>query len=797
MRGFIRSLAWLSVPTALGVFVACNNKGPTSPSTLSPGQPSGCAFTVGEPPNAPIGSSGAEFSVSVTTSAGCSWTASSSSAFVAPVGPASGTGTGSVRFAVQPNDLSPRQAAVIVAGKSLTIVQDGPLPNSCQWSVFPTAAAAPPGGSELKVEVTSTNGVDCAWTATANTAFMNVRAGGVGTGDGAAVLQVVPNNDPEARVGTATVAGQTVTVLQESSAPSQCEFTVTPVGSTAMPSAGGSIPVNVKKTQGSNCPWIAQSQAPFLIMDGTFGRNDGITFISVQANGFAARSGTVVIAGRTLTITQIASTVPCAFSISPKQATAVSPLGTSTTFNLMKTQGDWCPWTVESQATFLVVLSRPTGSNEATIYVQVAPNSGDSRTGTIIAGGQTYTVVQNGPSKEPVGVCSYRLQPGSVNFGAAASSTSVSLSTTSGENCPWNAQASSPFITVDRPTGVVNNLNPMNTVFVGANTGAARSGTVTFAPGVVLNVTQAAGLPSNAAAVIRLDSDAGDSILHGQSRSITLVGPQLETLLDPGQGGLTLNTSFGTNPPLMMRFEAPAGQSLVSGYYDHAQRFSSSGHSGLDVTYNGSGCNDLTGRVQINEAVFGSGGVVTRFHARFEQHCGNSSAALRGEVWIDAAGSQAPPSLPPFPSAPATPTTVFSFQSDPGDVIGLGQQGTHTLASAVFTPKYSTTDPEVTINIKPSVGNWSLRFRGPSGQFLTPGTYDPAGDPAAAGNALLRVTGPGTCSGSTLSGKFTVLEALYGTNGDVYRFRATFEARCGASSATLRGEIYVVADPWR
>jgi hypothetical protein len=42
-----------------------------------------------------------------------------------------------------------------------------------------------------------------------------------------------------------------------------------------------------------------------------------------------------------------------------------------------------------------------------------------------------------------------------------------------------------------------------------------------------------------------------------------------------------------------------------------------------------------------------------------------------------------------------------------------------------------------------------------------------------------------------------VLEAVYGTNGDVYRFRAIFETHCGASSATLRGEIYVVADPWR
>jgi len=248
---------------------------------------------------------------------------------------------------------------------------------------------------------------------------------------------------------------------------------------------------------------------------------------------------------------------------------------------------------------------------------------------------------------------------------------------------------------------------------------------------------------------------------------------------------------------MRIRFEAPSGQSLASGYYDHAQRFSWSGQPGLDASYNGAGCNDLTGRLQINEASFGADGVINRFHARFEQHCGGSSAAMRGEVWIDAAGSTSPPPLPAFPATPATPTTVFSYQSDPGDVLGLGQQGTFTLANAAFIPRFATTAAEVNILVRPTAGSlWTLQFKAPSGQFVTPGTYDPAADPSTPGNAFLRVTGPGSCVGA-LAGKFTVLEAVYGTNGDVYRFRATFEARCATSSATLRGEIFTVADPWR
>jgi hypothetical protein len=42
-----------------------------------------------------------------------------------------------------------------------------------------------------------------------------------------------------------------------------------------------------------------------------------------------------------------------------------------------------------------------------------------------------------------------------------------------------------------------------------------------------------------------------------------------------------------------------------------------------------------------------------------------------------------------------------------------------------------------------------------------------------------------------------ILEIVLGPQGEIERLHATFEQRCGSSTATLRGEIRIVADPWR
>jgi hypothetical protein len=241
--------------------------------------------------------------------------------------------------------------------------------------------------------------------------------------------------------------------------------------------------------------------------------------------------------------------------------------------------------------------------------------------------------------------------------------------------------------------------------------------------------------------------------------------------------------------------QSPSGQPLAAGIFNRAQGWpvQTSSQPGLNVDWNSNGC-AATGRFAIGQVVLDASGNLQKFHAAFEQHCDHSSAALRGTIWIDMQGSTTPPAPPVLPAV-TTPTTFFSFTSDPGDVLGNGGSGSFALANSTFVASGEST--QVSVRVAPNGTPFFFRFKSPNGQVLQPGTYDPvAGNLSSAGAALF-TTGPGAVCSGTVSGRFTILEYVYGTQGDLYSFHATFELRCGTATAAFRGEIQVMADPWR
>jgi hypothetical protein len=109
--------------------------------------------------------------------------------------------------------------------------------------------------------------------------------------------------------------------------------------------------------------------------------------------------------------------------------------------------------------------------------------------------------------------------------------------------------------------------------------------------------------------------------------------------------------------------------------------------------------------------------------------------------------------------------------------------------------------PTVSIRVQSPLGaglSWSINLEAPSGARLLPGIYanatrHPFQSPGVPG---LSVSGNGAgCN--TLTGSFVVVEAVYGPRDEVLRFRATFEQHCEGAVPALRGEIFIVADPWR
>jgi hypothetical protein len=187
----------------------CNVTPPTCTYSISPGS---MHFNAG---------GGSDVTVNVTAGAGCAWTATNSSpAFIVITGGASGTGNGTVTYAVLANTTtSPRSGTLTIAGQTFTITQDAAA--SCSsFSITPTSLLFNAGGGSGSI-VNVTAGAGCAWTAQSNNpSFITITSGATGSGNGTVTYSVTANPSTSQRTGTMTIAGQTFTVTQNGAASS-------------------------------------------------------------------------------------------------------------------------------------------------------------------------------------------------------------------------------------------------------------------------------------------------------------------------------------------------------------------------------------------------------------------------------------------------------------------------------------------------------------------------------------------------------------------------------------------------
>ena len=140
----------------------------------------------------------------------------------------------------------------------------------------------------------------CGWTAASNASWITVNSGSV-NGNGSVGWTYTANTVPGiSRTGTMTIAGQTFTVVQAG----PCTFSVAPLGQTVSAQAGAGTPLTV--TTQSGCFWVAVSNDPWItVTSGASGTDTGTVNISIAANVvFAARAGTLKIAGQIVTVIQ-------------------------------------------------------------------------------------------------------------------------------------------------------------------------------------------------------------------------------------------------------------------------------------------------------------------------------------------------------------------------------------------------------------------------------------------------------------------------------------------------------------
>jgi hypothetical protein len=341
-----------------------------------------CSFSASPTLQSPPASGGA-YSSTVTTTAGCAWTATSNASWITITSGTSGTGAGTVSYSIAANpSTGSRTGTLTAAGQTITINQSG----ACSFTVAPMSQNPAASGGPLTASVTTSSG--CSWTATSNaTGWITVNSGSSGTGNGTVGYTVAANTSTGARTGTLTVAGKTVTIDQSGT----CSFTVSPM-SQSPAAAGGSFTSTV--TTATGCVWGTASNAAWItVSSGTSGSGNGSVVYAVAANtSTASRTGTLMIAGKTVTVTQAG--VGCNFTVTPVSFT-VAKSGGSYSATVTTTSG--CNWTSVSHVSWITIPAGASGTGNGTVTFAVASQTGStSRSGTLTVAGRTITVTQSG-----------------------------------------------------------------------------------------------------------------------------------------------------------------------------------------------------------------------------------------------------------------------------------------------------------------------------------------------------------------------------------------------------------------
>ena len=175
----------------------------------------------------------------------------------------------------------------------------------CTYLVQPLTNTVPAAGGNVTVSVVSPDASP--WSASTDVPWISLAGGSSGSGNGSVTFTVAATSGP-ARSGSATVAGQRVTVSQGVA----CSYSIAPASAT-IPSSGGSGKIAV--TAGEGCEWTASSPSSWLsVTPGAKGTGSGEVVYTAAPTTGPGRSATMTIAGQTFTLNQGQG---CSYALSP------------------------------------------------------------------------------------------------------------------------------------------------------------------------------------------------------------------------------------------------------------------------------------------------------------------------------------------------------------------------------------------------------------------------------------------------------------------------------------------------
>lgn len=222
--------------------------------------------------------------------------------------------------------------------------------------------------------------------------------------------------------------------------PVTCTYAVTPADADVS-AAGGTLSVQV--TTSTTCTWTAATGSSWMtVTSGQTGTGNGTVAVSVQANSAeTTRTGTLTIAGNTVTVRQAGSPLPCVYTLGASNDD-FDAAGGAGTVQVMTTAT--CPWQAASQASWISITGSATGTGVGQVTFTVAAHAETvGRAGTLTLAGQTIHIEQRGNTA----ACEYRVEPVSLFTCMSWSQDLVSqISTQAG--CPWTATSTAGWMTV-------------------------------------------------------------------------------------------------------------------------------------------------------------------------------------------------------------------------------------------------------------------------------------------------------------------------------------------------------------
>ena len=335
-----------------------------------------------------------------------------------------------------------------------------------------------------------------------------------------------------AALSTAAIVGcgESESSVTTAPTPQKCQVALA-VSSPSIGPDGGMGTVTV--TTAPECPWDVSTAANWLSgMSPTSGQGSSTVEFRVAPNPLpSVRQGEIVVNDNRVAVSQQAA--PCRFELRPDQL-SIAASGETREVSVATMSG--CSWSASADVGWISFAGSTSGSGSGTLRVNIARNPGDERRiGSIVLGNLRATVTQAGPGTPesgppapgtpapgtptpgaPAPGCTY--QAGSSNTAVAASGGTVTVSVSTGGGCAWTASSGADWVTVASASGGTGNGSVAFNV--AANTGGARSGTLTVA-GQTFTVTQAAAA-SAAACSYSIGSTSASMAAQGGTGTVAV-----------------------------------------------------------------------------------------------------------------------------------------------------------------------------------------------------------------------------------------------------------------------------------